>query len=222
MFKIYIICFYPPWFQQCYFELKISTADFLTWPADGPEWSSCGRGGPGGWYTGRFQMEGHGIPINGRKWMGNWGDFTLLIAVIIPVITGRGTTSHIQNATFALRNTQPYKKELWITSVCSGEGNLYSQGWSNLYESRWHVSAWRFQNKSPSSLFWRHINLQWLLGGHPSWQTERVGKPSTHWSKIGGRIGRRHNFISWITGMYEATTHSGEKKLLLLMGQKSG
>ena len=53
--------------------------------------------------------------------MGNWGDFTLLIAVVIPVITGRGTTLHIQNNTFALRNTQPYKKDFFkITIVPSG------------------------------------------------------------------------------------------------------
>ena len=29
-----------------------------------------------------------GAPINGRKWIGNWGYFTLLIGVITPIITG--------------------------------------------------------------------------------------------------------------------------------------
>ena len=34
----------------------------------------------------------YGAPINGRKYMGNWGDFTLLIGVITPLTTSRGPT----------------------------------------------------------------------------------------------------------------------------------
>ena len=49
-------------------------------------------------------------PINGRKSMGNWGDFTLLIGVITPLITGRGPTLYLHqklNGTESQRTPDP-------------------------------------------------------------------------------------------------------------------
>lgn len=45
----------------------------------------------------------------GRKSMGTWGDFTLLMGMITPVRTGMGPALHTLHA--MVRNTQPYTRD---------------------------------------------------------------------------------------------------------------